>query len=354
MGSFIAYAIFGILTTVVNIVSYQVSYSILALPNVPSTILAWTLAVIFAFITNKLWVFDSPSFDQRTLRHEISTFLGARVSTGILDVLIMYVAVDIMAWPSLFWKCVSNIIVIVLNYVASKLIIFTNKTEGKTHKAMKSIYKKLPCRDIITAILQDLALFPDVLFYPAYQVFPDLQQHGQIMFLSSCDDPEERRIYNALPLEDKSKYATKSPRIHFPDITVEELIKLLQSDEGTIYEDTRATALNVEMKSACSPEVRCLLFIFLHEVGHWYQLREDYGWRIKEFADADLELEKGLFERQQKIQRELYNRKPTAQEKKMLKQLQEEYRQIPKESYANSFAKEKMGEIKAEVLKQFL
>ena len=77
-----------------------------------------------------------------------------------------------------------------------------------------------------------------------------------------------------------------------------------------------------------------------------------------EFADADLELEKGLFERQQKIQRELYNRKPTAQEKKMLKQLQEEYRQIPKEipkeSYANSFAKEKMGEIKAEVLKQFL
>ena len=124
MGSFIAYAIFGILTTIINIVSYYVSYSILSIPNVPSTILAWVLAVIFAFVTNKLWVFDSPSFDQRTLRHEIPTFLGVRIGTGILDVAIMYVAVDVTAWPSLFWKCVSNMIVIVLNYVASKLIIF--------------------------------------------------------------------------------------------------------------------------------------------------------------------------------------------------------------------------------------
>ena len=210
------------------------------------------------------------------------------------------------------------------------------------------------CKDIITAILQDLDLSPDVLFYPSYQVVPNLEQHGQIMFLSSCDDPDERRIYNALSPEDKSKYVTKSPRIHFPDITVYDLIKLLQRDEGTIYEDTLGTALDVNMKYACSPEVRCLLFIFLHEVGHWYQLREDYGWRIKAFADADLELEKRLFERQQKIQRELYNRKPTAQEKKMLKRLQEEYRQIPKESYANSFAKEKMGEISEQVLKRFL
>ena len=126
MNSFIAYAVFGILTTVVNIVSYHVSYSILTIPNVPSTILAWTLAVIFAFVTNKLWVFDSKSFDRRTMLHEVSTFLGTRIGTGVLDVVIMYVAVDIMAWPSLFWKCVSNVIVIILNYIASKLVIFRN------------------------------------------------------------------------------------------------------------------------------------------------------------------------------------------------------------------------------------
>ena len=136
--SFVLYIFFGCLTTLVNIVSYHVSCSILSIPNVPSTILAWILAVIFAFITNKLWVFGSPSFDQQTLTHEIPTFLGARIGTGILDVVIMYVAVDMMAWPSLFWKCVSNVVVIVLNYVASKLVIFNksgnNITEGQVKK----------------------------------------------------------------------------------------------------------------------------------------------------------------------------------------------------------------------------
>lgn len=131
--SFVLYLFFGGLTTLINIVSYHVSYNILTIPNVPSTVLAWVLAVIFAFVTNKLWVFDSPSFDnKRILRHEILTFLGVRIGTGILDVAIMYVTIDIMTWPSLFWKCVSNVIVIVLNYVASKLVIFNKSGNNIT------------------------------------------------------------------------------------------------------------------------------------------------------------------------------------------------------------------------------
>ncbi len=125
--SFIMYAVFGALTTVVNMAAYFLSYNVLHIPNVPSTVIAWVLAVIFAFITNKLWVFDSPSFDSQTLKHEIPTFFGARVATGILDVLIMYLAVDLAHMNPTVWKLISNVLVIIINYVASKLVIFRKK-----------------------------------------------------------------------------------------------------------------------------------------------------------------------------------------------------------------------------------
>ena len=125
--SFIMYVVFGVLTTAVNLISYYLCFNIVHIPNVPSTIIAWVLAVAFAFVTNKLWVFDSKVFDKKTLCHEIPTFLGARIGTGILDIGIMYLAVDILNWNSTVWKLISNIIVIVLNYVASKLVIFKKK-----------------------------------------------------------------------------------------------------------------------------------------------------------------------------------------------------------------------------------
>lgn len=103
------------------------SSALIGIPNVPSTIIAWVLAVAFAFITNKLWVFESRSFDGMTLKHEIPTFLGARIGTGLLDVGIMYLAVDVMNWNSTVWKLISNVIVIILNYIASKLVIFRMK-----------------------------------------------------------------------------------------------------------------------------------------------------------------------------------------------------------------------------------
>lgn len=81
--SFIMYVVFGILTTAVNFISYTLCYNICDMPNVISTIIAWGMAVVFAFITNKMWVFDSKSFDPATLKHEISTFFGTRIVTGI-------------------------------------------------------------------------------------------------------------------------------------------------------------------------------------------------------------------------------------------------------------------------------
>ena len=122
--SIILYGFFGVLTTIVNLSSYYLFYNYLCVPNVASTIIAWTLGVLFAFVTNKLWVFDSKKYDAETMRHEIFSFLGTRIGTGLLDVVIMYLAVDVMSWNSSIWKLISNVIVIILNYIASKLLIF--------------------------------------------------------------------------------------------------------------------------------------------------------------------------------------------------------------------------------------
>lgn len=117
----IEYILFGVLTTLVNMAVYFACYRLMGLPNV--------LAVAFAFITNRLWVFDSRSFDGKTLTHEIPAFLGARVPTGLLDVAVMYLAVDVFRWNAALWKLISNILVIILNYVVSRLIVFTHRNK---------------------------------------------------------------------------------------------------------------------------------------------------------------------------------------------------------------------------------
>lgn len=125
--AFLAYAFFGVCTTMVNMIAYNVCMSRCKIGNIPSTIVAWILAVLFAFITNKLWVFESRSFKVNILIHEVVSFFMCRLLTGVLDVLIMYIAVDVMRLNATLWKLLSNILVIILNYIASKIVIFRRK-----------------------------------------------------------------------------------------------------------------------------------------------------------------------------------------------------------------------------------
>lgn len=122
--SFIAYAIFGMFTTIVNIVCYNFFYYGEILNNVLSNAIAWVFAVAFAYITNKLWVFESKSWKLEVIGREISAFISCRLLTGLLDLIIMYITVDIMRWSAFLMKIISNVLVIILNYVFSKLIIF--------------------------------------------------------------------------------------------------------------------------------------------------------------------------------------------------------------------------------------
>lgn len=122
----IRYGIFGVLTTLINIVVYEAFYRYAGWSNVVSNIVAWVAAVLFAFVTNKLWVFESKTTEKKALMFEIASFFGCRLATGVLDLAIMYVAVDEMALNSTLMKCISNVIVIIVNYIASKLLIFKN------------------------------------------------------------------------------------------------------------------------------------------------------------------------------------------------------------------------------------
>ncbi len=122
-----SYLIFGALTTLVNVVVYYLCYNVAHIGNVISVIIAWILSVVFAYITNKLFVFESRSFARDVFIPEVVSFVGCRALTGVLDVAIMFVAVDLLSGNSLFWKVMSNIIVIILNFLASKILIFKKK-----------------------------------------------------------------------------------------------------------------------------------------------------------------------------------------------------------------------------------
>ena len=125
--NFILYVGFGIITTAINIILYWLLYNILDVSNVPSNIIAWIGAVIFAFLTNKNLVFGSSSWDKKTVINELWKFFGARLATGGIDLLIMFLFVDVWGFNGMIIKIIANIIVIILNFVLSKLVVFRKK-----------------------------------------------------------------------------------------------------------------------------------------------------------------------------------------------------------------------------------
>lgn len=123
----ILYLFFGGCTVLVNIIIYYISAHIFLLSTVTSNVIAWLVAVVFAYITNKLWVFKSKSWNKSTILSEIPSFFTCRVITGLMDIAIMFIFVDKLYFNDMIVKIISNIIVIILNYLASKFVIFKKK-----------------------------------------------------------------------------------------------------------------------------------------------------------------------------------------------------------------------------------
>ena len=124
----ILYLIFGGCTTLVNIVVYFV-FSRLHFGTELSTIFAWFFSVLFAYITNRIFVFQSRAKGIPAVLKETLSFFSCRLATGILDLAIMVAFVDYWHFNDLIIKILSNVIVIILNYIVSKLWIFRKKAQ---------------------------------------------------------------------------------------------------------------------------------------------------------------------------------------------------------------------------------
>lgn len=123
----ILYIVFGVLTTAINIISFFIFTRALGMDLMVSNIGAWVASVIFAFVTNKIWVFDSRDYSPKIVFKELFDFTISRGATGLLDMGLMYVFVSILSMNDMFSKIIINIIVIILNYVLSKLYVFKKR-----------------------------------------------------------------------------------------------------------------------------------------------------------------------------------------------------------------------------------
>ena len=89
-----------------------------------ANILSWIITVLFAFLTNRIWVFDSPTSGVQDFLKQMAAFFGGRIITLVVEEAILLVFISILGFNSMIVKIVAQIIVILLNYIISKLIIF--------------------------------------------------------------------------------------------------------------------------------------------------------------------------------------------------------------------------------------
>ena len=154
----LTYLFFGVMTTVVNLIVFFVSDNILGNGSIAdftifsnvfkvtfedvSTLIAWIIAVLFAYVTNKLWVFESKNVSVSVIFRELVSFFGARIvsfvvfeSLGFMLVRNIFINYNILSEDASKWiaKLLMAVIVVIFNYVMSKLVIFRkkNKTAGE-------------------------------------------------------------------------------------------------------------------------------------------------------------------------------------------------------------------------------
>ena len=123
------YLVFGALATIVNILTYDICFYLINIPNDISNIIAWIIAAIFAYFTNKLCVFNSKANTKKALLIEAISFFSFRLLSFAFDQSIMIFTVDHLGLHAGLMKVIANIIVIILNFIFSKLFIFKKKTK---------------------------------------------------------------------------------------------------------------------------------------------------------------------------------------------------------------------------------
>lgn len=123
----VMYLLFGVLTTGINILCYVFLREYLHIEYILSTTIAWLISVIFAFLTNKKYVFKSNFTELNTFIQEFFSFTFFRVVSLGMDIGIMVVLVEIIKFDDFIAKIAANIVVVIMNYIVSKYVVFRTK-----------------------------------------------------------------------------------------------------------------------------------------------------------------------------------------------------------------------------------
>lgn len=128
---FILYVFFGGLTTLVNWAGYWLLADVFHVPYLWATAIAQILSILFAYVTNRIWVFESKAKGFSAVFWEMVRFFGCRAASFVLDLLCMRIGVGGLHINDMVMKLLSNVIVVIVNYVFSKLIVFRKPKQGR-------------------------------------------------------------------------------------------------------------------------------------------------------------------------------------------------------------------------------
>lgn len=126
----VLYIIFGLGTTIINWGSYTIFLKIVTQSIMGANLFSWCCATVFAFLTNKLYVFESDEFTVNVLIRELLLFVSTRIGTGIMEMALVPFLVNLGfrqgLWgvEGLYAKISVSLFVVLVNYVVSKKMIF--------------------------------------------------------------------------------------------------------------------------------------------------------------------------------------------------------------------------------------
>ena len=125
----ILYVIFGILTTIVNLIAYYLFSNIININYLMSNTIAWIISVVFAYITNKFFVFNSSYINKDVIIEEFIKFMNCRLISGLSEVVLLFLFVDLLLMNDIVAKLIIGVLVALINFIFSKVFIFKGVDE---------------------------------------------------------------------------------------------------------------------------------------------------------------------------------------------------------------------------------
>ena len=121
------YLFFGVLTTLISIGVFWVFTALIPLDELVANIISWIIAVLFAYVTNRIWVFNSHCETKGAFAREVLSFYGGRVFTLLVEEGLLFVFIKLLDLNAMAVKIIAQVVIIVLNYIISKLFVFRKK-----------------------------------------------------------------------------------------------------------------------------------------------------------------------------------------------------------------------------------